>query len=137
VHVLSRPNGKPPVRRPPFAFEAPTGVSMVTGETSELGTPRLAGQAAVPARPAAVSFRRDPGLAVHHHAFAESVCAPDTNRSQGVPHAVAVEGGAGPVDVVHVVHDSVLRAPQKTHAPWATTVDSGLLRSAEYAGHAA
>jgi len=41
-----------------------------------------------------------------------------------------------PFDVVHVVRDTVLRAPQKTHAPLTTTVKSGLLPSAENADHA-
>jgi len=39
--------------------------------------------------------------------------------------------------VVHVVQESVVRAPQKTHAPLTTTVNSGVLRSVENADHAA
>jgi hypothetical protein len=42
----------------------------------------------------------------------------------------------GPV-VVQVVQDSVVRAPQKMHAPLTTTVNSGSLRSVENADGAA
>jgi len=42
-----------------------------------------------------------------------------------------------PIHVVHVVQDSVVRAPRKYHAPLTITVNSGLLRSVENADHAA
>jgi hypothetical protein len=39
--------------------------------------------------------------------------------------------------VVRVIQEFVLRAAQKTHATWTTTVNSGLLRSIENTDHAA
>jgi hypothetical protein len=48
-----------------------------------------------------------------------------------------MELDAGGCDVVHVVQASVIRAPQKRHAPWTTTMSNGSLWSVEKADHAA